>query len=160
MMIYQATKDNFIREFLIEPGLMSVAAIVVLGLAVFRALKMKTDWAARISMLVFAVMVSGTFLSIQVHLLSRGVYLPSEREEDAICVTGRVEAAERDKLSPRLVLTYSDDRGYSYASNVRIDGEAYYCLTDSDLSVGDLVEILYLPRSKIILRCSRPEKGR
>lgn len=150
MTIYQVTKDACIPQLLIWPGLMSAAAIVVLVLAFFRIPKMSKDWAVRIPLGIFIAVAMIFFLSTQIHLLRRGVYLPTESQEEI--VTGTVQPVERDPGSPRFSLGNGEIP--SYAHLVNVDGATYYCLTSEGISPGSLVELRYLPRSGVVLSCT------
>ena len=150
MVIYHVTKDACICELLIWPGLMSVVAIIGLIFAFLRIVKMSKDWIVRIPLGIFVVIAMIFFLSTQIHLLRRGVYLPTESKEET--VIGTVQSVERDPKSPRFSL--GNGKSPSYAHLVNVDGTTYYCLTSEGISRGSLVELQYLPRSGVVLGCT------
>lgn len=163
MGIYETTIKDIIKELFYFPCIVvAVSSVFLIGhsLRFIRAYRQKKQHfnCSRFLVYTFPIVVLLLLLCIHCSLLQHGVFLPFEKEEDAICITGTVEEAERDILSPRLFLRYMDGRSYSYASKVIIDGEEYYCLTDGDLAAGEIVEFAFLPKSKVILRCSHSIK--
>lgn len=85
--------------------------------------------------------------------LSRGCVLLLEKEEDAVTLTGTIQGMERDRFSPRF--SAGPNGTVSYASLITIDDKQYYCLTSDRISKDDRVSIRYLPRSKIIVSCTK-----
>lgn len=159
MGIYEATIKDIINQYLYFPcliTLVSSAFLIRQAIRLIRAIRHKQYHLnpSRLVAYIFSIVGFSLLLSIQCSLLRHGIFLPFEKAEELIYVIGTVDETERDKLSPRLFLSYSDGRSYSYASTVIIDGEEYYCLTDADLAVGDVVEVAFLPKSKVILQCS------
>ena len=164
MMIYESTINDIINELCWSPCIFAGLALALLTWQTVRFVKMiRSEKQAlsfsRVALHALPLLVVLILICVLGSVLRNGIFLPFEKDEDAICITGTVEATERDPLSPRLFLRYSDDRTYSYASSVTVSGEVFYCLTDRDLSAGDAIEITYLPKSRIILRCSRIELG-
>ena len=106
---------------------------------------------------VFSLMICCALLLINCSRMKRGIYLPFERQQQLESITGNIDQFERDRFSPRFSLTIGSEETYSYGGIVVIDGEAYYCLSYHNWRDGDNVSILYLPKSRIILRCEKHE---
>ena len=163
-MIYESTINTIINELCWSPCIFAGLALALLIWQTIRFVKMMRSEKralrfSRAALHGLPILVVLILICVLGSVLRHGIFLPFEKDADAICITGTVEAAERDPLSPRLFLRYSDERTYSYGSSVTVGGEVFYCLTDRDLSPGDVIEISYLPKSRIILRCSRTELG-
>lgn len=161
MTVYDATIRTCMQELFVIPVAFGVSAAAVLTINAISLLKGLRDKTQKIKLQlaawhVFAIVGALILILIPCHLLKHGFFLPFEHDEDVICKSGCVTEIERDSLSPRI---FFGDGTYSYASRLSIDGEEFYCLTYENIRVGDHIEAMYLPKSRIILRCAKEEGG-
>ncbi len=82
--------------------------------------------------------------------LRHTVHLLTERESDAVCLTGKVASINEDYGSLHYP-SFTEGEKYSKASIIIIDNEEYYIMSRGELKKGDVIIISYLPDSKIIL---------
>jgi hypothetical protein len=158
MQIYSETIRACINELCIIPSIFLLFSAILCVKEVLRFAKLLRDRKKKNSILGVvlhgaAILILCFIIFIDVHLLQHGFYLPFENEDDVVCKTGYVTSIERDTFSPRIFLQADGQKTYSYASNLTIDGEAFYCLTYETIDVGDMIEVEYLPKSRIILQC-------
>ena len=128
--------------------------VFVLGIAVFWIIKfLKTKerglWAV-VKGLVIPIIASILFLSGTLPTLRYTIFLLKEKPEESVQSIGEVERIEDAISSPRYYVP-DEDKGIVRASIVRIDGNSYYFMTSNGLKIGDLIEVTYLPESRIVL---------
>ncbi len=87
------------------------------------------------------------FLAIIGQTLKYGIFLIGESSTDAILRVGEVESIEPLSIPPQ----YSINKFSGMPAEVKIDGTAYYVMSDSLLSQSDTIEFSFLPKSKMIL---------
>lgn len=102
----------------------------------------------------FGTIVPLLFVLSSLFQLQYGIHLFFESENDAIVFVGEIESIDDVFHSPRY---YYEEKAV-YASIVTIDGLELYFMTSGDLSVGDYVEIKYLPRSTFVLEVELVEE--
>ena len=79
-------------------------------------------------------------------LTNGGIYLYSEKEDDAITITGKIELIEAPSKK------YPDIKdNHRYGTDITIDGETYTAIESGGFKEGDVVTITCLPKSKVIL---------
>ena len=107
--------------------------------------------------LLLAGIVFTMLISISVKaLINGGIYLCSEKEEDAIMGIGTIESiCEPSKNIPSFKNSYNGHK--RHGADVVIDGEEYFMITCEGFEVGDYVEIEYLPKSKFVLSIYKAE---
>ena len=81
--------------------------------------------------------------------LRYGIHLFFEGPENSVVMEGTIESIESLIHSPRY---YYEGKAVR-AEIIIINDQEFYFMTSGDLSVGDYVEIKYLPRSTFVLEC-------
>ena len=82
--------------------------------------------------------------------LSRGgIYLLSEKENDAIEITGEIESTFELHFIGHMKYDVKQNQGMG--EGIVIDGTKYYLMTYGDYKEGDRVTIKVLPKSKLVL---------
>lgn len=80
------------------------------------------------------------------YLLNGGIYLLSEKEQDALIHNGVIESiTEPSNRFPGFKLSHE------YGADIMIDGVQFFSVTSGDYEEGDSVVVYYLPHSHFIL---------
>lgn len=80
------------------------------------------------------------------YLLNGGIYLLSEKEQNALVHNGVIERIrEPSDRFPGFKLSHE------YGADIVIDGVQFFAVTSGDYEEGDCVAVAYLPRSHFIL---------
>ena len=88
-------------------------------------------------------------------LLRGGIYLLSEKENDAIEVTGEIESTfELSFIGGMKYSDYGIMQNRGSGEGIVIEGTKYYLMTYGDFKEGDKVTIKVLPKSKLVLELS------
>lgn len=102
-----------------------------------------------IALPIFAFLLSINFI----HLFRGGIFLLTEKEADAVTITGMIE--ETAEIDPYTGSKYDTEQNSGNGEALVINGTKYYVVTYGDLETGDKVSVTVLPRSKIILEIHR-----
>ena len=92
-------------------------------------------------------------LYIESFSLKHGIYLVNEKEYMSVEYIGSIEEIEESEQ----VKGYIDGEGIVICKIVTIDGEEYVFMATGDLEVGDIVNVEYLPKSRVVLKWTREE---
>ena len=84
-----------------------------------------------------------------IHLFRGGIFLLTEKEEDAVSITGVIE--ETFEIDFCTGSKYDTEQNSGSGEALVINGTKYYVMTYGDLKTGDTVSATVLPRSKMIL---------
>ncbi len=84
--------------------------------------------------------------------LRQGIFLISEKENDAVVTCGEVTDIEFASFSPRYYLN-----GARKAVWICIGDEKYYCVDNNDITIGDTVSLTYLPKSRCVIEYVKEE---
>ena len=125
-----------------------IMIIVGCGYGIYKYLKTKKLKHLLVSLVFLGF--SLTLLNSVLYNLEYGLPLRDEKQNDAIINQGEIIRLERVKHEPRFV--YEDE--YSIPYIITIDGIEYYTMSAEGYIEGDIIEILYLPKSRIILEIS------
>lgn len=80
------------------------------------------------------------------YLLNGGIYLLSEKEQDALVHKGVIESInEPSNRFPGFKLSHE------YGADIMIDGVQFFSVTSGDYEEGDSVIVYYLPHSHFVL---------
>ena len=90
-------------------------------------------------------------------LVNGGIYLLTEKQDDAIQITGVVEATKT--LDGYKGFKYTIDKKTYFGAFVTVNGTKYHLMHCGDLQVGDSVTAVVLPKSKFILQINKIETG-
>lgn len=88
-----------------------------------------------------------------IHLFRGGIYLLTEKEEDALIITGVIE--NTIEIDPLTGSKYGTENNSGNGEALIINGTKYYVMSYGDLKVGDTVSAKILPKSKFILEINR-----
>lgn len=108
-------------------------------------------WKIEIEKLIISCIIFGCFVAMSLpgeirSLTNGGIYLCSEKEDDAISLTGTIELIETPSKK------YPDIKdNHRYGADITIDGDTYTAIESGGFKEGDVVTITCLPKSKVIL---------
>ena len=107
----------------------------------------------KIARYIFSFIVIGCLISVNIVDVSNGgIFLLSEKEEDAIEMYGEIE----EIFDPRHVYgKYTVNQKHVFGEYIVINGTKYYLMTSGDLKEGDTVNMKVLPRSRFVLEIQR-----
>lgn len=80
--------------------------------------------------------------------LQYGFFLINESEKQAVEIVGRVEKVE----SPKFFSLYQSHGTNAQTNFIVVNGKRLYIISSGIINVGDEIELLYLPKSKIVLQ--------
>ena len=101
-----------------------------------------------IMFLITHILVIAFAIFIIVPSFKHGIYLFSEKEQNAISDVGTISNITNTYGNNKF--TYEDKHNV-FSSYVYIDDEQYYIMYIGDLEIGNEVKFEYLPKSKVIL---------
>ena len=154
MLLYQETLQNCRRVMLLYPMIFTLLSAALLSWAILRArrlLRSQSPGSLRRLARGLAVLGCAILVLVGCARLRRGLFLPFEREDQQITVTGLVTELHPDLLAPRLEPV--EEGLVCVGCTVTVDGRDYYCLISDGIGPGDRVSITFLPVSHVILSC-------
>ena len=138
----------WIRTF-IFPLCITIFGLSIAGRALYGCWKYKV-WRMKY---IYGLFVIGMSLTAPCEsLINGGIYLPIEKECDAIEFDGVVQnICEPSKRHP----TFSWDKAHGV--DIVIDDKQFFMVYKGDIEFGDHVQISYLPKSHFIMRIRKDE---
>lgn len=137
--------DYYYKNNFIIPLLLSIFLVIFMGLNIFMLLK-KSDIKSR-SYYIFTILVSVLVIVMLTAQLYRGFNLIVEKESDADVISGEITDIQLVYNSPR----YSLNSEACHAVWLFIGDQRYYILDTDEISIGDKVQLTYLPRSRFVI---------
>ena len=98
-------------------------------------------------LLLISIVVCYSTISTQTTTLIYGINLTVESVEDAVEYVGEVKSIEKISLSPR----YMHNGSVVRASIVDVGEKELYFMSASEIKVGDIIDVTYLPKSTMVL---------
>lgn len=151
--------NMYFRQNCILPLFFGTLSIIVLTIMVISLCKdffsqNSPGWLkANLSELLF-LLIPLIILTLNIVNISRGgIFLLSEKEKDAVNVTGVIERTiEIDSLTGS---KYGVENNRGFGEIIVVDGKKYKLMTYGDLREGDFVKMEVLPRSGYVLRIDK-----
>ncbi len=137
--------DYYYKNNFIIPLLLLIALVIYMGLDIFMLLK-KSDIKSR-SYYIFSILVSVLVIVVLTTHLYHGFHLIVEKESDADVISGEITDIQLIYNSPRYYLNGEA----CHAVWLCIGDQRYYILDTDDISIGDKVQLTYLPRSRFVI---------
>jgi len=141
------TKYNLIIPCI--AAIILTAFIVANAVSLYRLRKIKGTSSKQyhIASLVILVLI----LCASTYPLGRGMHLVHERKQDAITVTCEVLNVTFISYSPRYYYNHEATR----AVWIHTTDQKYYMVDTGEISIGDHIEITYLPNSRYVIDYKR-----
>lgn len=95
--------------------------------------------------------IIATFFYVFLNQLYYGVAVKKDSNATPLSTIGQIEEIEDGPIGVRFHYNGHQERG----NILTVSGEKYFFITCGDLSVGDSIEMVYLPNSKAVLRCTK-----
>lgn len=101
-----------------------------------------------------SIILLAFFFSLGAAPFKHGRHLITEKETDKINVIGEVD---RIKNTYGINKYSYNNEANSFAYYIYIEGQEYYIMYIGDIKIGDIVEVEYLPKSKVILSINKKD---
>ena len=145
----------YVRACLVVPAMLVLFALILFvctGSACSFLMKKKDNKPIATVKFVLAFLIISFFLCRNAGILAHGgISLLFEREEDAVVVYGHIQSIE--ELGAFSFPKIKTEYGYANSSGVQLTIDGVHCKasTNGSIQAGDIVTVVYLPKSGYIL---------
>lgn len=150
---------DYRRIVLFETGLCILLVIITLRTILSavmkllcRKLKLAEGLQTTLSVFTFVLLLTISCSSVW----NGGWQVLLEKNSDAITLQGEIQSVE--VLESTRGVKFSTEWGTHFGCYITIDGEEYFAMYEGDLAEGDVINILYLPKSRYVLSISAKEE--
>ena len=141
--------ELYMKYNLIVPSITAIifmSFVVVNAVGLYRTCKSKGDISKKIIHIIAIVL----FLKVvydSSYPIGRGLYLVHERDHEAVTVTCEV----LDITTPQHAPKYYYKHKPTFAVWIHTTDQKYYMVDTGEISIGDHIEITYLPNSRYVI---------
>lgn len=143
--------DAYLSVCFIIPTIVILTFVLLMISCTVTLIKNSKDSSKRresITGFVFMLVIFGIIVVSQINYLSSGgIYLATEKESDAVTQTITIEnVCEPSERFPNFKYNHK------FGADITSGNGEYFAISCSKFSVGDIVNITYLPRSGFVLK--------
>lgn len=143
--------NTYYRQNCIVPLLLLLFATSLFAFFLVQFLKYRLSHSAGVPLGTIVGIVISLFLIIVniIPLARGGIYLVTEKETDAIQLSGKIE--QTIEIGFVGGAKYGVDNNHGYGEGIVVNGEMYYVTTYYDYEIGDDIVFWALPKSRFVL---------